>query len=110
MEPVPFFYDERGPLAFTHSSDGMVLPFAEVACDKVRSSVNSALWGAQRKNSAMLFGRALGRVLAHEIYHVRAKTTHHSSRGVAKNRLSGAQLIADDLGFDEPAQEAMRGH
>src|SRR5438270_359190 len=31
MDPAPFLYDERGPLASTYSSDGTVLPFSEVA-------------------------------------------------------------------------------
>src|SRR5205807_3210240 len=26
MEPVPYLYDERGPLGFTYSTDGAVLP------------------------------------------------------------------------------------
>ncbi len=28
LEPVGLLYDERGPLAFTHTSDGEVLPFS----------------------------------------------------------------------------------
>lgn len=43
MEPVPYRYDERGPLAFTHSVDGEILPFSEVACDKVRSSLQNQI-------------------------------------------------------------------
>src|ERR1700687_2025182 len=31
MEPVPYLYDERGPLAFTYRTDGAVLPFSEIA-------------------------------------------------------------------------------
>src|ERR1700704_5865660 len=36
MEPVPYLYDERGPLGFTYDSDGSVLSFSEIECDKVR--------------------------------------------------------------------------
>jgi hypothetical protein len=51
--------------------------------------------------SDLLLGRALGRVLAHEVYHILAKTTGHGRAGVAKSALSGRQLIADRIAFDE---------
>src|ERR1017187_1659046 len=34
LEPVPILYDERGPFAFAYNSDGKVLPFSEVECDR----------------------------------------------------------------------------
>lgn len=97
MEPVPYLYDERGPLAFTYSTDGAVLPFSEIACDKVRSSLRTAMWGGGYKRSDMLFGRALARVLAHELYHVLTKTQSHSGQGIAERSLSGAQLVSERL-------------
>src|SRR5437762_2775129 len=54
MEPIPIPYDERGPLAFTHTSDGHVLPFSEVACNRVKNSVNKALWGSEHKQADVL--------------------------------------------------------
>jgi hypothetical protein len=97
MEPVPYLYDERGPLAFTYSTDGVVLPFSEIECDKVRSSLSTAMWGGDYKRSDMLFGRALARVLAHELYHVLAKTHSHAGKGIAEKTLSGAQLISERM-------------
>src|ERR1035441_9076322 len=46
LEPVGYLYDERGPMAFTYSTYGIVQPFSEVACDKVTSAVRSAMAGA----------------------------------------------------------------
>lgn len=100
MDAFPVLLDERGPLAFTHSSDGEVLPFSEVLCDKVRRSVQSALKPATPQDADKLYGRALGRVLAHEMFHMVAKTQTHGKRGVAKTTLSGLQLIGDDLPLD----------
>jgi hypothetical protein len=97
MEPVPYLYDERGPLAFTHSTDGTVLPFSEIECDKIRSSLNTAMLGEDYKRSDKLFGRALARVLAHELYHVLAKTHSHAAQGIAEKSLSGVQLISERL-------------
>src|ERR1017187_3247634 len=45
LDPVGYLYDERGPMAFTYSTDGAVQPFSEVACDKVTSAVRSAMAG-----------------------------------------------------------------
>jgi hypothetical protein len=101
MEPVPYLYDERGPLAFTYSTDGAVLPFGEIECDKVRSSLRTAMWGGDYKRSDKLLGRALARVLAHELYHMLAKTHSHVGQGIAEKALSGAQLISERLQLNQ---------
>ncbi|WP_031500162.1 hypothetical protein [Bryobacter aggregatus] len=102
MEKLQVFSDERGPLAWTHSTDGAVLPFAEVSCDRIARSVASELWGGQRNQADKYLGRALGRVLAHELYHILGQTHEHNLDGsVAKEALSAKQLISDKrIGFD----------
>lgn len=97
MEMLPALWDERGPFAITHSVDGEILPFSEIACDRVRVSIRSAMLGEHWKKPDLALGRALGRVLAHEIYHILAKTPHHGTEGVARTSLSAADLIADRL-------------
>jgi hypothetical protein len=97
LEPVGYLYDERGPMAFTYSTDGIVQPFSEVACDKVTSAVRSAMAGSDFANADILLGRALGRVLAHEVVHMLSKSGAHGRTGVAKTALSGSQLIAPEL-------------
>jgi hypothetical protein len=110
MDTMPFLFDERGPLAFTHSTDGEVLPFSEVACDRVRQSVESAMWGGDRRRADLLFGRALGRVLAHELVHIVAKSNKHGRKGIAMTSLSGVQLIADRLELDAHDVERLHLH
>jgi hypothetical protein len=100
MEAMPALFDERGPFAITHTVDGEIIPFSEVACDRVRVSIRSAMDGDDLKQADVLLGRALGRVVAHEIYHIVAKTPGHGTKGVARTSLSAAQLIAADLAFD----------
>jgi hypothetical protein len=97
MEPVGYLYDERGPLAFTYRADGAVLPFSEVACDKVTSSIRSAMWGGDFGRGDVLLGRALGRVVAHEVVHILSHSAEHGHDGVARESLSGSQLIASEL-------------
>ncbi len=96
MERLPsYLIDERGPLAFTHTAEGQVLPFSEVECDKVRQAIHSAMWGDEYKHADALLGRALGRVLAHELYHVLEHTKKHEKEGVNRSGLTGRQLISD---------------
>ena len=96
------FMDERGPLAWSHSTDGAILPFAEVSCDRIARSVRAALWGGELREADRYLGRALGRVLAHELYHILGKTHEHNADGsIAKEALSAKQLISDKrIGFD----------
>lgn len=89
--------DERGYYAFTYVTDGDVQPFSEVECDKVASSIEPQMSPAQWKDRDFVLGRALGRVLAHELFHMLAKSQHHSPAGITKSALSPAQLVADRL-------------
>lgn len=98
---------DKGPLAFTHTSDGKVLPFVEVACDRIRAAVRPVLWGEQLRHTDELMGRALARVIAHEIYHIVAGTRAHGGSGVARHALSGAQLVAEHLSFTAEDVERM---
>jgi hypothetical protein len=45
----------------------------------------------------MLVGRALGRVVAHELVHMLTKSGQHAHEGVQKAALSGRQLISASL-------------
>ncbi len=96
MEHYAPLMDERGPFAFTHTVDGKILPFSEVACDHIARSVERAI-GGQTMDRERLLGRALARVMAHEIVHMVGKCSDHSPAGVFRHSLSGRQLIADKL-------------
>jgi len=89
--------DERGYYAFTYVTDGDVQPFSEVECDKIASSISPEMSPAQWKDRETVLGRALGRVLAHELFHMLAKSQHHGVDGITRFALSPAQLVADRL-------------
>lgn len=100
LQPAPYLYDELGPsepLAFTYTTDGTVQPFSQVACDKVAASARSAMWGGDFARADLLLGRALGRVLAHELVHILTGSGQHSPEGVEKRTLSPKQLTAASL-------------
>ncbi len=96
-EPAPPRYDELGPLAITRTTNGEVQPFGEVDCDRVVSTAESAMSGVDYSRADMLIGRALGRVVAHELVHMMTKSGVHGQEGVEKPALSGKQLIAGVL-------------
>ncbi len=108
MEQIPQYPDERGYYAFTHVSDGEVLPFSEVECDKVSSSIRPAMSQSQWQQRDSVFGRALGRVLAHELFHMLAKSERHAGEGVTRSALSPAQLVAGRLRMSREDREALK--
>ena len=108
LEPVGYLYDERGPLAFTYSSDGQMQPFSEVACDRVVTSVRSAMFGGDYAHADQLFGRALGRVVAHELVHILSGEATHGTAGVERRALSPDNLLAPVLELDPADVERVR--
>jgi hypothetical protein len=94
--PAPL-YDELGPLASTYETDGQVQPFSEVSCDRVSAFVRSGLHGGDFKRADLLIGRALGRVVAHELVHMLTGAKDHSHEGVFKPGLTVEQLMAGEL-------------
>ena len=57
------------------------------------SAATGALGGPRSERGS----GALGRVLAHELYHMLTKTQHHAGEGVTRSALSPAALIAKRL-------------
>lgn len=92
------------PLGQTQVVDGKVLPFAAVRCDAIRKLIARDLVLQPSYEREDLFGRALGRVLAHELYHILLRTTRHGSQGLARPALSSIDLVADRDNF-APADE-----
>jgi hypothetical protein len=93
------FFDERGPMAITQVSNGEVLPFTEVLCDRVVAAARPAIDAGEFARRDVLLGRALARVLAHELYHIKGQCREHGRAGVTKRALSGRDLIQDSLVF-----------
>ena len=89
----------EGALGWTHVSDGQILPFTDVSCDRVREFAQSGLVALNADEREEKYGRALGRVLAHELYHIFANTMRHGSMGIAKESYSIQDLLTDDFQF-----------
>ncbi|MFN7997686.1 MAG: hypothetical protein U0Q18_28970 [Bryobacteraceae bacterium] len=96
-------------LGWTHVSDGEILPFTDVNCNRIRDLLGEYIAGtgilAER---AKLMGRAMARVVAHEMYHFFANTSKHAASGVAKAAFSRSELAAEHLNFENKQIELVR--
>ena len=97
-----------GPLGWTEISNEVILPFAEVDCQSVRDFIQRQLLRMPAKSREAAYGRALGRVLAHELYHIFAKTTKHGSCGVGKSKFTVEELLSVSLQFEAGELLALR--
>lgn len=98
LPPVHF---QTGPLAWSHVTDGVVLPFTDVDCERIHAFLQSRLLRVATDTREKVLGRAMGRVLAHELYHIFARSTHHASRDVDKPYYTAAELVSDEFGFEQ---------
>ena len=96
-EPSGPMFDDLGPLAMTYTANGAVQPFGEVDCDRVVDSARSAMSSNDYARGDLLIGRAMGRVVAHELIHMLTKSGQHGAEGVEKPSLSGKELIGGYL-------------
>jgi len=92
--PAP---EDGAPLGFTYRIDGRIAPFSEVECDRVRGTLGAIRSAATAGERDVLYGRALGRVLAHELFHILNGTQAHSKQGVMQRYLSAAKLVGDHM-------------
>jgi hypothetical protein len=100
---------QPGALGWTHVSDGVILPFSDIDCDRIRVFLQRELLFLRPDSREEAYGRAIGRVLAHELYHIFAQTAHHASDGVAKSAYTVQELLSDGFLFDEHDAFALRG-
>jgi hypothetical protein len=93
-------------LGSTEVTDGEVSPFTKVHCGPIARCLRPLLAGSSAMRDA-LFGRALGRVVAHELYHILAKTREHTRNGVTAYLLTPYDLLRDHCELDRKALVAL---
>jgi hypothetical protein len=95
-------------LGFTHVSNGHVLPFSEIECDQIRKALHYLAPDSTPSERQRAFGLAMGRVVAHELYHILARTTSHAEEGLAKATQSLRDLVtAPTMDFGPHDSEAI---
>jgi hypothetical protein len=89
-----------GPLGWTHVTDGEVLPYIDVHCDRIQNLIGSEVLRFERSERKRRYGRAMARVAAHELYHVLGKTSEHAAHGIAKRAYEVKDLLSDRVTFE----------
>jgi hypothetical protein len=93
----------------TKVTQGHVLPYSEVRCDAVRRALSYLAPATSKEQRQEALGLAMGRVVAHELYHVLAHTASHAERGLAKASQPLKELISKQaIIFREQDAEAIR--
>jgi hypothetical protein len=104
MDAFPQLIDERGPLGMAFVSDGQVLSFGEIECDRVKKTVQRVLPRGRSEKEERLYGRALGRVVAHEMYHMLSGKKVHSKSGLTQASLTADELISNHVDSIDPSK------
>jgi hypothetical protein len=99
--------NQPGSLGWTEISDGKILPFTHVDCERVRTFLQTTLLGFRTEERERAFGRALGRVLVHELFHVFWSTQKHGTGGVAKEKYAVSDLLAEHFQFNEKQMRSL---
>ena len=102
--PIGAMSDERGPLAMTFMANGEMLPFANVDCNRVRTSLERTLGRGSFHQHERQYGTALARVMAHELYHMLSRSPAHDKDGVTKKALTSRELSEGQLLFSHEAR------
>jgi hypothetical protein len=96
-----------GALGWTNISDGEIQPFINIDCEGIRLLLEPDLASTPESLRDPVFGRAIARVLAHELYHFLASTRKHTSAGIAKAFFTPEDLLAQTLRFGEKENAAL---
>ena len=99
---------QLGALGRTYEADGVIIPFSDIDCERIRAFLRNGLLALPKEDREEAFGRAVGRVLAHELYHVLANTPRHSSDGVAKPQYTVQELLSKSFQFEQKEREELR--
>jgi len=111
VESLPSYSSDRlkrVTLAESSMSDGRVIPYFSVDCPRVIGTLAPTLQylGVPFRNAVL--GRALARVIAHEIYHILGQTTDHEESGLGKPELSLNDLTSSKFDLSPEGLQRIR--
>jgi hypothetical protein len=95
-------------LGSTFTSNGQLLPFGQIDCDRIRSSIASAVGARDPQQHQFLYGSAVARVMAHELYHMLAGSANHTAAGLTQGALTGKDLADSSERLPESAAEEIQ--
>jgi hypothetical protein len=97
-----------GALASTAVSGGKIIPFSSVDCASLTRLLAGPLSAEAPARRDFLYGRAMARLLAHELYHVLLNTGEHAREGIARAGFSRSDLLTEQFEFERATLAKMR--
>ena len=80
-----------------------IQPFISLDCRALNGLLSVPIAQLPAGQRDLAYGRAMARLLAHELYHFLTQTTHHTKSGIAKAAVSATELLSDHFDFDGEA-------
>ncbi|HEY4361221.1 MAG TPA: hypothetical protein VGN17_09640 [Bryobacteraceae bacterium] len=87
-------------LASSAVVDGEVLPFSWLECETLTKMLSPFLALEPGAKRDFLYGRAMGRLVAHEFLHVLANSREHDHAGVGKPSFSARDVLSERFQFE----------
>jgi hypothetical protein len=99
---------DSAPLGSTAIANGHILPFTSVDCVALSGVLTPQITAQPAELRSWLYGRAMARVLAHELYHYFGQAREHLDSGVARGKFSASELLQERFEFDGLALARLR--
>ena len=98
-----FEHAVSGPFTLASSpvADGVILPFGDIDCAALNAFLGPSLWKEPDQVREFVYGRAVARLMAHELYHMIGQTRVHARSGIAESGFTVAELLSDHFEFSE---------
>ena len=107
MDGPPLESGNGKPLGSTFTSDGHLLSFARIDCDEIRASLVRAIGSGDPQRHQILYGRAVAKVMVHELYHMLSQSAEHTETGITRSALSASDLSNPALTLSDEAKDAI---
>lgn len=95
-------------LASSQVVNERILPFISLDCRALNDLIAVPIAQLPAGQRDLAYGRAMARLLAHELYHFLTQATHHTKSGIAKTAVSATELLSDHFDFDGEAVARLR--
>jgi hypothetical protein len=95
-------------LASTAINGTHVMPFSSVDCSALTAILARGLGMEPGARRDFLYGRAMARLIAHEMYHFLLQTRDHELEGIARPRFSARDLLSERFDFEPTTLERLR--
>jgi hypothetical protein len=108
LEPGAMPAPVRGPMAWVQPQGGEIRSFIDVDCDRTAAMIWQNRGTLPLPLVTRTFGRALARVVAHELYHYLTQSAFHTGSDLFRPAMTSMDLTMPQVRFECGEIEALR--